>query len=479
MIDKIFYIFTLLILLLFKPDRLDEFSVLTNLIFSITFFFLLTFFLVQQRKNNKNWLRLDVIFLIGFGFAHFQIPFLASIGIEPEVPNLIWPNKQVVNFATWMSLFSINLWMLGYSFIKIKKYNNIPNIEKPNISFLLYDSILLISFIFFLLTVGPSLYRGEYGGSEIWGEGAVYPFLILRTMLNLRIIYFIMQFKENLKFKNLIKNLLKNKIFFIVLFLYISLFLLSGKRGSIMQVALVAAGAYVIFIKPISLTKLIMFLIAGAFLFTILALGRGVGNETIDNGNIFTRGYSAYQEDEGKGITGNLSSTVRIQYRALNVVPSTHPYLYGITFLTGIVGIIPFAGGLIVNTFDVPKMYQGTSNFFTIISQGPNPTSGDGSEILADIYVNFGVYGVFIIMFFFGLTSSFIYKKALSNNLIFIIIYLVLIYAALTINRGSILSPVKDIAYILFFHFVFNKPKKSKNRFQLSHNSRLSKKEEI
>lgn len=460
--DKLIYIFILVILIIFMPSRYDDFNHILNFNYSIIYVFLVTIFFLNQRREDGNWLRFDVIFLIGFAIVHFEIPFLASIGIEPEVPSFIWPNQQVVNFATWMSLISIVFWMLGYSFANNKNYPGSDSWKNLKINYTLYDLILLAAFILFLLTVGPSLYRGEYAGAQIWGAGAVYPFLILRIMLNLRVIYFIMQFKGDFNLKRIYQSFFNNKIFFIVLFVYLFLFLMSGKRGNIMQILLVSAGAYAIFVRSISFPKVIACLCAGAFLFTILSLGRGVGDNVVNSGNIFTRGYSAFEESENKGITADLSSTVRIQYTALDIVPEVHPYLYGITFFVGILSIIPFLGGSIVKAFDIPVMYQGTAEFFTIIIGGPNPTSGEGSEVLSDIYINFGIYGVFIIMFLFGLYSNIIYKKALGKNIIFVFIYLVLLYTALTINRESVLSPLKDIAYIIFFHILFSKVVKNK-----------------
>lgn len=457
MIDKFLYITVLILLVFFRPTKLEEFSEILNLNYSIVYILLLIVFFTRQRLATKNWLRFDVIFLIGFTIAHFQVPFLASLGILPERPFFIWPNQKVVNFATWMSLFSITLWMLGYS---IFNYPFRPVEHKwasLNTSFLLYDIVLLIVFIIFLVTVGPSLFKGEYAGSSIWGEGAVYPFLILRTMLNLRIIYFIAAFGSKFNTRNILNKFKRNKLFFLVLFIYVLLFLLSGKRGSIMQVALVAAGAYTIFIKRISLVKLVTLLCAGAFLFTLLSLGRGVGDQVTEVGNIFTRGYSAYKEEDNINLTEDLSSTVRIQYRALDTVPDEHPYLYGLTFVTRITSIIPLSSGLVVNIFEIPKIYQGSSNFFTIIERGQNPSSGDGSEVLGDIYINFGIYGVFIAMFFFGLLSKYVYDRALLKNELFVLIYLILLYSALSMNRGSLLIPLQDIAYIMFLHLLFTK----------------------
>src|SRR5690606_11228128 len=97
------YIIILVLLLFLFPDRFSLFDEQYNFVISIIYAITLLFYLMQQKTHSSNWLRFDVIFLVGYTIVHFQIPFLASLGIEPERPDFIWINKQVVNFATWMS----------------------------------------------------------------------------------------------------------------------------------------------------------------------------------------------------------------------------------------------------------------------------------------------------------------------------------------------------------------------------------------
>src|SRR5690625_7513492 len=97
---------SLIFLLVFSPSRYEEMDHLYILSLSIVFIILVVNFLRSHRRCTSNWLRFDVMFLIGYEIVHFQIPFLTSIGIEPSRPSFIWINKEVINFATWMSLRS-------------------------------------------------------------------------------------------------------------------------------------------------------------------------------------------------------------------------------------------------------------------------------------------------------------------------------------------------------------------------------------
>jgi len=457
-LKSVFYIIILVLLLFLFPNRFSHFDEQYNFVVSIIYAIALVYYLLQQRKYTSNWLRFDVIFLVGYTIVHFQIPFLASLGIEPERPDFIWINKQVVNFATWMSAVSIVLWMWGYVLYRNKRKRRkvSDKVKQPiiKISYYKYDIILLLSFIAFLGLVGSSIFQGVYDGGKSWGTGANYAFLILRVLLYLRVVYFFKDFSKGTHFKIIIQKLLSYKIFIGVLGVYTLLFLMSGDRGPVMQVALIIGGAYALYIRPIPFKRLILFIFLGAFVFTIIRFGRGRDANEFDQGNIFQRGYASFAESEGTNVTDELASSVRIQYRALDVVPDQHPYLYGITFFTVGVGVIPFMGSTVIETFDIPQQYTATSSFFTILGQGQYATYGEGSEVLADIYVNFGLYGTFLIMFLFGMFSGKVFYKAKELEFKFVLISLILLTYALTINRGMLFSPLKDIVYILVINHI-------------------------
>lgn len=460
MIKNFIYIIVLIVLLLLLPNKFEAFNHELIFILSIIYIFLVVYFLIIQRKIFKNWVRFDVLFLVAYFIVHFQIPFLASIGFEPERPDFIWINIQVVNFATWMSVFAINLWMLGYS-LRIENNNKInlkSNFNIIKINATKFDFLLLISFVIFLSLVGSSLFQGVYDGGNSWGEGANYAFLILRALLYLRIIYFFKEIPQNSGVKYIIKQVFNNKIFTSIVIVFILLFLLSGDRGPVMYIALCIAGSYAIFVKPISFKRFIAFSFLFALVFTVIRFGRGRDASQFDNGNIFERGYTEFQNNiESTNITDELASSVRIQYRALDVVPDQHPYLNGLTFITVGVGVIPFGGSLLINSFDIPKIYAGSAMFFTVIGQGPNPSYGEGSEILGDIYINFGLYGTFLIMFFFGVFSAIVTNRAYNYEIKFIIIFIVLLLSAISMNRGMLFTPLKDIVYVLFLNYLLTR----------------------
>ncbi|MGJ7457479.1 O-antigen polymerase [Halomonas sp. RA08-2] len=460
MIDSFIYVSAILILAIFLPERFGDFSASLNLFYSGLYFFLVIFFLIRHRRFTKNWVRFDVIFLIGFTIVHIQIPALASLGIEPARPGFIWINKDVVNFATWLSVMAIALWMWGYSTYKFNKQPPAcAAIERKVKSYFVFDILLALSFLAFIATVGPALFSGIYDGTRSWGAGSEYAFLVLRTLLYLRIIYFFKDLPRKSSLATIAASLFKNWLFFVVLAVFVFIFLSVGNRGPVLKVSLLSAGSYAFFIRPISFNKLVAFVLIGAILFTILGMGRGRDASTFGDQNIFERGYSSFLESESLNITDELASSNRILYMALDTVPERHPYLYGTPFLINIAGVVPFLARLTVTVFDIPRMYWGTSSFFTIISLGPNATWGVGSQVTADIYVNFGIVGVFVLMFLFGRFAAKCYVKASDLNMTYVIISLCLLVEALSMNRGLLLYPLKPIVYMLIINYVFSKVK--------------------
>lgn len=449
------YLIVVFIALVIKPEKYSYFDSQYVFLLGLIYFSLILVFFIKQHAKNKNWLRFDFLFLIGYTIVHFQIPFLETIGIEPSRPRFIWLNKDVVNYATWLSLLSISLWMFAYSLIRQPVTQELPNKVKVG-NMVILDWFLVLLFIGFLLTAGKNFLRGAYDVNS-WSGPATYFLMILKSLLYLRVVYFFMRCKKNESYLSIVNSLLKNKVFLSVIVTYFLLFFLTGSRGEILRVLLVTAFSYSLFVRPLSFKFIMVSVLIGAFVFTLMGMGRGrVASELADQG-LLQRGYANFiQMEEKKLPTEELASSVRLLYRAIDVIPNQHDYLYGTPYFIAAISPIPFTGSLFISAFDVPYQYQATSRLFTYLGQGNNRTYGEGSEILADMYANFGVFGVLVLMFFFGLLSGLITKKTKVGEFNYMLIYVVLLITAISMNRGTIFYAYKEVFYILFLHAVFS-----------------------
>ncbi len=434
------------VLSLLIPTKFENINHELNLLCSIIVVANVLVFFRYQYAVYKSWVRFDTLFLLGYLIVHFQIPFLASIGIEPERPDFIWVNIMVVNYATWLSAIGILVWMFGTMMFR-KKSRPIDHIsfkvQTKNL-----DILLLMLFPAFIFLVGSDFLGGEYDGISNWGAGATYVFLLLRAVLYLQIIYFFMNTREEkFSIKNLPSILFKNPIVFVVGVLYTLLFLFVGDRGPVMQIVLIVMGSYAIFQKDIGLLRLLLIATVGAVVFFLIGLGRG--ENLSDDSNVVSKGLDIYQTDEIQfNPTYELSTSNRILFRAIDVVPESHPYLYGNTFVMEIMNLIPFGSSTYMEITNIPDLYRSTSYFFTIMGQGEFYTYGEGSEIIGDIYINFGIIGVIIMMFLFGYGNGYItWKLQFTRKQYVYVIYLLAISSAIYINRSHLLEPFKLIVY--------------------------------
>lgn len=447
-----FNMISIVFLIVLIPEKLEYFSSEKTLTYCLVILINIIFFFNVSKKYFSTWIRYDVLFIVGFLIVHFQIPLMESLGIELADSDYIWINKKVVNYATWISAISLLLWMLGFVFF-IKKNNNTSALININqkVNVVILDYILIGLFLLFLSLVGNDFLSGAYNGTVNWGAGSAYVFIILQAILYLRIIYFFINNKHVKNITDLLKKLLTNKIFTFILLSYFLIFLAIGDRGPLMQIVIIIVSAYSVFINKTSLKTLFLLIFLGSFIFALIGMGRTRDSSTIQGKNIFERGIENFQtNEESFNPTQELANSVRILYRAIDLVPNNHPYLFGSTLVFDLVAVFPFAASSFVELADIPLIYQSSSNFFTIIGQGDFFTYGEGSEIIADLYINFGIYGVMIVMFLFGyFISNLSFQALIIKNDKAIIVYFILSATAIYINRANLLMPLRDVIYPL------------------------------
>ena len=123
-VNNIFLVVASLIVCVFyMPEKFETFDRTANFILPIIGFVNIICFWKTSFKIAKSWISYNTLFLLGFAIVHFQIPFLASIGIEPSFGDYVWINKKVVNYATWLSLLALLMWLLGFLIFSLKNIN--------------------------------------------------------------------------------------------------------------------------------------------------------------------------------------------------------------------------------------------------------------------------------------------------------------------------------------------------------------------
>lgn len=446
-----------------KPNDVSPMS--STLLSVYSLFFVGTAFLHFHLYDNggkiKNWFRIDVFFLLGFGVVHFQWPIMYGISnIVPEFESRIWVNHLYVNYATWLSTIGGVSWILGFSLLKSKNFVN-----KSRYTFK-YDKLLnltVLLFILFLLTAGKSflsggVYKGEAGGSA--GDG-IAAYIQLLFSISIILLTTIIILNNRRKYNNRIFNWFLNfdKKFLLLYFSYIILFFSIGDRGGPIFLLLTTTILVGSIIKPFKLHTLIIGVFVGGLFLSIISLGRSDSS----GAGIIGAGLQNFEYSSAYDNTVELANSVRTLYRATSEVPQRHGFFFGKLWISNILAPIPFSQTLYLSLTNDVKHELSSSGYITYLTFGPNAKSGEGTSLIADIYLNFGFPGVIILMFAMGL----FFKKAdvslhSLDSIKWIIIAAILASFSISFGRGSFLVIIRPIIWSLLLMSFLVKTKKVK-----------------
>lgn len=441
---RLFFILLLLVLFFVKP----EFESVTDpglLGIYIFIFFTAIFIHLFSEWDNKNWFRLDVIFLLGYGIVHFQWPIMSAISdIYPEKYAKVSMTSYQVNYATWLSAVGIVSWFLGYSLLAKK---TVPDTVRYSFNYkkLLWLTIILSGL--FLSTAGSDyLSGGIYKGSQGTGVGegvSVYFQLLLSISIIVLTAVVLLDKKDNFDTNSIAWLLNLDKKYLFISIGYVLLFLSIGDRGAAIQVIFAFLILFGSLIRSITLVELIVISIIGGLLLTIIGLGRSAYD-----GDILSSGLDNLEIMSGYDITLELADSIRTLHSTLATVPGYHDYFYGKLWLDRLLSVIPLAQNIYLQLSEDVTYEMSSAGYITYLKYGLNPTSGEGTSLIADAFINFGLAGVLICLFLLGM----FFKKAqnelrLQQNYYWMIIAALLGSIAFYLGRGSLLDPFRLIVW--------------------------------
>lgn len=439
-----------------EPDHKSNIDLLRLSLYSITFLVFLIWHLYREGKKNKNWLRIDVFFLLGFLIVHFQWAIMYAFSdIIPENPSRVWVNPVYVNYGIWLSVIGGLSWIFGYSILKNNKKKRTTH-YKFNYNKLLNFTIIL--FALFLISAGKDFFSGgvyKGSGGKAYGEGiSAYIQLLFSICIIIVTLFVIIDNQKNYK-----SNLLKwvwglNKKYLLIAGGYIFLFLSIGDRDgplALILTFLILTGSI---IRPFKLRELIFIVSVGAVIMTLIGLGRNVNSDR----SVIISGYQQMDYNSAYEPTLELANSVRTLFQSLTTVPVEHDFFYGKLWLSDLMSPIPFMQAVYLGLTDDNIFELSSTGYITYLVYGNDSTSGEGTTLIADIYLNLGLPGIIILMFLFGL----LIKKAnieliVHNNYRWIIIACILASFSIYFGRSSYLIILRPIVWSYFIVFLFVK----------------------
>lgn len=446
----------LVFLLFLKPDFKSEIDPAQLAFFSVYFLTFIFMHLYRESRFTKNWMRIDIFFLLGFFIVHFQwVVMFALSDIIPENISRVWVNPIFVNYGVWLSVVGGVAWILGYSIKSISKakaeyyyvyrYNNLLNFT-------------IILFVLFLATVGGDfLSGGVYKGSggESSGEGiSAYIQLLFSVCIIILTVFVIM---ENKKFYR--GNIFRwvwgfEKKYLLLVSFYIILFLSVGDRGgpiSLLITILVLIGGL---IRSFKLRELVLIVLVGAVMMTAIGLGRGITSDQ----SVLSSGLKELEFDSGYSPTLQLAGSIRTLFHALANVPERSDFFYGRLWLGGIMSPFPFLQSTYLDLTNSESYELSSSGYITYLVYGRNPPSGEGTSLIADIYLNFGLPGILVMMFIFGMVIKKVnYLAFLENNYRWVIIAAIIASVCFFFGRASLFIVLRPILWSFVISFLFVK----------------------
>jgi oligosaccharide repeat unit polymerase len=225
--------------------------------------------------------------------------------------------------------------------------------------------------------------------------------------------------------------------------------LLNGDRNSFMLIAIVAIGGFVTFrFRAGRWVLVILCAIAIALYNAIEAFRSGKIGSLLD---FFLGGWGVTAASYGGDTSFNIS-TVGVR-AALASVPEHIDYGYGLYKLIGIGGVIPFIRGLVIPP-DIP--YIQSSDVLNDILLGTWARWGVGSNIIVDIYVDFGVLAVPVLLFTLGLFVAFVQRAAAQfpDSPWRAVCYLMTLALIAEIPRYSLDFPLRPLVWTLLLFWV-------------------------
>lgn len=244
----------------------------------------------------------------------------------------------------------------------------------------------------------------------------------------------------------------------------------SGDRNNFLLIALAAAGGCATFVKRIRWSAVIVGVIVLFVGYQVVEITRSFDASKGESEIEAIDKYITESNDvDDNGSFGNTTITLRAMF---DIVPSKRPYGFGYYKMVGFSGIVPLVRGFVLNPKD---KITTTADALTLYILGPNAVWNTGSNLISDIYMDFGLWGVPVLIAGIGFvlqsSRNSIVKNGLTSKRAFV--YIVLLASISEIPRYSFDFPVRMFvwgwAMFAIYEGVFLRHKPEHNQIRPPH----------
>ena len=322
---------------------------------------------------------------------------------------------------------------------------NVINTNFNTIQFFL-NILLYLSFVGMLIYGGIDLLKGHYNASMKIPPGLL---LLFQIILGLSIIF---AFRRKYYKGSMLDFANKfNKPVIPVIVLFSLMFIFSGDRGPVIQIALIALVSYTLYVKPMRMKSFILIIFAGMFFLTIISYARiKSGYDKTKTGIDIKNGLTKFKiksfYDVGMDlIINNRNLYTGYEHEKINGMN------YGKSLSYQLFAPFPILPSLFTHIMFNTDPEKLSSSY--ILTKESKASYGLGTNIIIDLFMAFGPVGVILCMLFLGLLVTRIQLKASTgNSLNYVISYIFLVSLSIYMPRSTILDPLRPIIWALFIY---------------------------
>ena len=396
--------------------------------------------IVISLKNTKILISFNSLFTLSYVIVNWQIFWginFFSIPLPDHMYEWFFSSQTAFWKSLQMSTLGFYVYLIAYRKYQVHKANTRKTPARFSSNGV--RNMLLLTVIVFCVyvAVGDS-YRNHVYGYNVAGTIENYARYVFINLLYAVILingYSLRFGKRVLTMRQLFRrtpNILKYIIFVHSYFL-----IMQGDRGNLLTV-------WLLFLAPLIFRRMqISWFRSGIVAFTGVFLANLMSAYRSSSGSSF----SSFSFDEIFGKVNILYGSffeLALSGRILNhAITSTEisNHFYGWFHLKHLIASVPGLTGVVNRLFSIPPHLDSSADHMSYVIQSGRVLYGDGTSILTDFYLDFGVVGIVLGMYVVGICGRrvdefFVNETKLVN--VYEWVFLVFFYSvALYLPRGS------------------------------------------
>ena len=399
-------------------------------------FFLLAFIVLYKEKCRSNLICFEFIFTIAFFFTNYVYPlFYYPVTPYFSLFLLDFP-EEFINKGCALATIGYISFALGS--LSIASPRHVVSFDSVQHKFRVpsyYVPIAILLILLLIISLFPILLSGVYDGN--WGEGAFF-----KVIADIFIFYLIFaKLTQGSPIKDIIS---KNKLLILFIICYVIEITLIGNRGLFIRIIFLILLLYTRLYGKLNSGILFLCIFVGMFLLYYVGAVRGGGTyEGLDNGMPIIL-------EVGKDLTINNRSL----YVLMDYYEQNGPN-FGKTWLMNILSVLPFAQSFFVNLTGISLRDINSASLVTDLYYKGSSVDmiGLGTNLIGDVFICFGLFGVIFFLYSLGKLLSYVYSKGMNGDMLSLFIYAMLFMDCIILTRSTFLTSIRPILWGLALYY--------------------------